>query len=673
MKCDFSGWATKADVKCTDGRTINPNAFEHQDTMQVPLVWQHGHKDVENVLGHVLLENRDEGVYCYAFFNDTPKAKHAKQAVEHKDINQMSIWANDLIERSKRVMHGAIREVSLVLSGANPGAVIKNIQLRHSEDDELETLEDEAIITTGLKLEHAELPKDLEDDAAAGDAGDDDLDGRVATEVERQLQLAHAAEDPTIQDVFESMSDDQKDVVYFMVGTALESTSAEHSNLGDEANDDKKGKESMGHNVFEKDAKGGTGSKNTLAHSDLEAIKAEAKRGGSLKHAVEAYAEEHLEHGIQDIDTLFPDAKAISNTPEMLSRRVEWVGKLMGGITKRPFARIKTLSADITVPEARAKGYITGSLKKEEFFKVLKRVTEPTTVYKKQKLDRDDMIDITDFDVVAWLKAEMRQMLDEEIARAILLGDGRAGDHEDKINEEKIRPIVSDHELYTTTVNVNINDASSNMSEVSDKIALSRKHLRGSGLPTMFTTETYIAMFLTQRDSLGRRLYTSLDQLATELRVSEIVAVEVMEEYEDIVAVLVNPADYAVGSNAGGEVSMFDDFDIDYNEYKYLIEGRCSGALTKLKSALVVKKVAGTDVLVEPASPTFDPESGEVTIVNTTGVVYRNLDTDAVIDNAGSPYELAEGETLNVHATPASGKYFADSTVDDWSFTRPEA
>jgi len=663
MECDFSGWATKASVQCSDGRTIMPNAFQHQDRMQVPLVWQHGHKDPENVLGHVLLENRDEGVYAYAFFNDTPKAQHAKKAVEHKDINQMSIWANSLVERSKRVMHGAIREVSLVLSGANPGAIIENVTLRHSDDGELEILEDEAIITMGLELEHSDQKFDVIDKDDANGSDDSHLtEDDVKALIQSQLDMVHAEDDETIADVYESMSDKQKAVLHYLVGTVIESPEIQQSNLDDD-NNDQKGSEMKHHNVFEDGGEGG-GPGLVLSHDDMKAIQADATRNGSLKNAVEAYA---LSHGIEDIDLLFPDARAVDNTPELMGRRVEWVAKLMGGIKKSPFSRIKTLSADITVPEARAKGYIKGTLKKEEFFRVSKRVTEPTTIYKKQKLDRDDMVDITDFDVVAWLKAEMRLMLDEEVARAILVGDGRAGDDEDKINEEKIRPVASDHELYTTTINVNINDANSNMSEVADAIALNRSALRGSGLPTMFTTETYIARYLTQRDSLGRRLYTSLDQLATELRVADIVAVEILEEYPDIVAIIFNPADYTVGTTAGGEVSMFDDFDIDYNQHKYLIEGRMSGALTKLKSALVVRKVAGTDVLVAPAEPTFD--GTDVTIVDTTNVVYRNADTDAVMTAAGSPYTVAPGDTLNVHAEAAPGYYLESSMVDDWSFT----
>lgn len=651
MEADFRGYATKAGLKCTDGRTIMPDAFKHQDQLRVPLVWQHGHKDPENVLGHAILENRDDGVYAYGFFNKSVKANAAYESLVHGDINMMSIWANDLVQKSGRVLHGAIREVSLVLSGANPGAIIEHVTLRHS-DGEMEDLDDEAIIYTGLELEirhSADDDDDYDDDDDVDDNDEDD-------------EMQHADDgEKTVKDVYDSMTEEQQQVLHFMIGEAIESQAKEvkQSNLND---DNQEGNE-MKHNVFESRDKGP--STLTLSHDDISGIVADATKNGSLKDAVENYA---LSHGIEDIDILFPDAVAVDNTPEFLARRTEWVSAVLGGVKKSPFSRIKTRSADITAAEARAKGYITGNLKKEEFFKVSKRVTTPTTIYKKQKLDRDDMIDITDFDVVVWLKGEMRVMLDEELARAILVGDGREALDEDKIDEERIRPIANDHELYTTTVYVNIDDASSSMNEVYDNITLNRSKMRGTGLPTMYTTETYIARTLTQRDTLGRKIYTSLDQLATELRVQSIVPVEVLEEYSDIVAILVNPVDYTVGATAGGQVSMFDDFDIDYNQYKYLIETRCCGALTKLKAAMVVRKVVSTAVLVTPTAPTFDGD--EITIVNTTGVVYRRTDTDAVVNAAGSPYAVADGVTVTITAEPASASYyFATSDDDEWSFT----
>ena len=652
MEADFSGYATKAGLKCSDGRTIMPGAFKHQDKMQVPLVWQHGHSDPENVLGHAILENRDDGVYTYGFFNGSGKASHTKGLLEHRDINMLSIWANELVERSGRVLHGSIREVSLVLSGANPGAVIENVTIRHSDGDET-TLEDEVIIYTGIELDHIELKHAESEETELEHAdGDDDADDS----------------EETVQDVYDSMTDKQKQVLHYMLGQALSGIEEgeeeiQQDNLEDDSTtaSDEEGN-SMTRNVFEKDEAETKVERPVLSHSDMETIVADATKLGSLRDAVEAYA---LSHGINDIDILFPDAKAIGTVPEFFSRRMEWVNKVLSGTRKSPFSRIKTLSADITVEEARAKGYIKGNLKKEEFFGVAKRVTIPTTIYKKQKLDRDDIVDITDFDVVAWLKGEMRMMLDEELARAVLIGDGRDVANDDKINEQNIRPIATDHELYTTVVNVNIDDANSSVAELVDAIVMNRQYYRGTGLPTMYTTETYIAKFLTLKDTIGRRIYKTLDEVATELRVSEIVPVEVMEEEPNIVAILVNPVDYVLGADKGGNVAMFDDFDIDYNQYKYLIETRCSGALVKLKSAMVVMKVGVTLVAVSPNAPTFDGTT--VTITAQTGVVYQDAADDSVL--TAGPHAVPEGETLVVNAVPAATHYFPSSEGDTWTFT----
>lgn len=666
MEADFSGYATKAGLKCADGRTITPDAFKHQDKIQVPLVWQHGHSDPENVLGHAILEARRDGVYAYGFFNNTPKAQHMKEAVDHKDIRMMSIWANDLLERGGRVLHGAIREVSLVLNGANPGALIETVTIRHSDGDY--ELDDEAIIFTGLELELMHSDDSLDEDDVDEDDSyevDSNEDYNEENETEQEDELGHADmgdndidDDKTIADVYDSMSDEQKDVLHYMVGEAL--SNAEPS---DELKQDymMKGYEMGRNNVFENHAEDQTA---VLSHDDMKAIVEDASKRGSLRDAIGDYA---LSHGITDIELLFPEAQALANTPEWFGRRTEWVDKILKGTRKSPFSRIKTISADITEAEARAKGYIKGNLKKEEFFSVAKRVTTPTTIYKKQKLDRDDMIDITDFDVVAWLKGEMRLMLDEELARAVLIGDGRDISSDDKINEQCIRPIAKDHELFTTVINVNIDDANSSVQEVIDAIVTNRKHFRGTGMPTMYTTETYIAKFNLLKDTLGRRIYRDLVELASELRVAEIVPVEVMEEEPNLVAVLVNPADYVIGADKGGEVGMFDDFDIDYNQYKYLIETRVSGALTKLKSAIVVKKVASASILVTPAAPAFDGSA--VTITNQIGVVYKNLATDAVMNAAGSPYAVSAGDTLGVYAIPASGYHFATSEDDTWTFT----
>lgn len=671
MEPDFKGWATKAGLKCSDGRTIMPNAFAHQDKLQVPLVWQHGHTDPENVLGHAILENRDDGVYAYGYFNPSQKAKHAQALLSHKDITHMSIWANQLVERDKRVLHGAIREVSLVLSGANPGAVIEHVRIQHSDGD-VDELDDEAIIHTGLEFDEIHV-EHAEGDETSNDDSEDD--------------------EETIADVYNTLTDKQKDVVHYMIGEAIDAgaetnesdddeesdSEAKHSSESDE--DDKSSdsnkiehgnnetdQEGKKMNVFENQGDGSSNTK-TLSHADIEGIVADAKKSGSLKDAVESYA---LSHGITDIEVLFPEAQALSGTPEFDTRRTEWVTSVLGDATKSPFARVKTVSADLTLDDARAKGYVKGDMKREEFFGVQKRVTTPTTIYKKQKLDRDDMIDITDFDVVGWLKGEMRLMLDEELARAILIGDGRDVAHEDKINEGNIRPIATDHELYTTVLNVNIDDANSSAQEIVDAIVANRKYYKGSGMPTFYTTETVISSFMLLKDTLGRRIYNNLGEVASELRVKEVVPVEVLEGDPTILGVVVNLTDYVIGADKGGNVSLFDDFDIDYNQYKYLIETRVSGALTKLKSAMVIKKVAGSSVLVAPAKPAFDGE--DVTITNQTGVVYKDSE-GTTLNAAGSPYSVAAGERLIVNATPAAGYYFATSAEDSWTFvnTHPEA
>lgn len=576
VAADFSGWATKVNLKCSDGRTILPGAFSHQDKAQVPLVWQHGHSDPGNVLGHAVLESRDEGVYAYGFFNDTEQAQNAKILVHHKDIKFLSIFANQLVEKAKQVSHGIIREVSLVLAGANPGALIDNIELQHADGD-IVTIEDEAVIYTGEPLQHGENPGDGSDD----NDDDDDEDG------------------PTVQDIYDEMTDEQKEVVHYMVGAAIEhngaskkketkkETTVTHSGSGTREEE----KRTMKMNVFEnKNGKGEV--KPHLSHDDMRGVVADAIRTGSLKEAVQNYA---VKHGIEDIDILFPDAKTITSTPEFDSRRVAWVTSVLNGTRHSPFSRIKSVVADITVEEARAKGYIKGNLKKEEFFGLAKRVTTPTTVYKKQKLDRDDIVDITDFDVVAWLKAEMRLMLDEELARAILIGDGRAVDDDDKIRDPAganegagIRSILHDHDLYAVKVEVNLEDVGSNPSEMVDSILLNMGAYKGSGQPALYTTLPVVTRLLLAKDSLGRRLYRTTADLAAELGVSSVVNVEVLEDEEDLLGIIVNLSDYTVGADRGGEVSMFDDFDIDYNQYKYLIETRLSGALTKIRSAIVI-------------------------------------------------------------------------------------
>ena len=686
---DFSGYATKAGLRCTDGRTIMPGAFKHQDQMKVPLVWQHGHNDPENVLGHAILENREDGVYAYGYFNSSVKASHAKGLLEHGDINMLSIWANELIEKAGRVLHGAIREVSLVLSGANPGAIIESVTIRHSDGFETQ-LEDEAIIYTGIELFHSINKQEInivEEAVLTHKSGDANMADKA--DMPNKTVAAAAGPDMTVQDIFDTFSEEQKQVVYFLIGQAVEDSQGEAATMAQSGLDDDasaqevyeslneqqqelfnalfedaqeeinhantKGME-MSNNIFENN---NNKAQAAISHADLQGIVADASKGGSLKDAIESYA---LSHGITDVDQLFPEATALDAVPEWLKRRTEWVTKLLGDTRKSPFSRIKTMHADITLDDARAKGYVTGDLKKEEYFGVSKRITTPTTIYKKQKLDRDDMIDITDFDVVTWLKAEMRMMLDEEIARAILIGDGRDVSHEDKINEGNIRPIAKDHELYTTVVNVNLDDANSSVQEVIDAIIKNRKHFKGTGTPTMYTTETYISQFLLLKDTLGRRIYRDLGELASELRVLDIVPVEVMEEEAELVAILVNPQDYVLGADKGGAISMFDDFDIDYNQHKYLIETRLCGALIKMKAAIVVKKVAANAALVTPVAPTFVSATNTITIPTVTGVVYKQgttIKTGTVVIAADA----------TIVAYPASaGYYFATSEDDSWTF-----
>ena len=575
MKYDFSGWATKNNIKCSDGRTILRDAFKHNDGQTVPLVWNHQHNESANVLGHAVLENREEGVYAYCTFNDTEAGKNAKLLVEHGDVTALSIYANQLKQNGSNVMHGTIREVSLVLAGANPGAFIDSI-IRHGE-----FCEDEAVIYTGenLSLEHADQkPNDKDDEAGEDNKGDGKVEGK---------------DQKTIKDVVDSMSEEQKNVLYALVGQALEGKEMAQSAIEENNNIEDGGEQEMKHNVFEGKE---TDKKDVLSHDAMETILKDAKRYGSLKESFLAHADQY---GIKDIEWLFPDAKNVNMPPDFIKRDDSYVQKVMRGVHHVPFSRIKSMHANITADEARAKGYIKGKRKKEEVFTLLKRTTVPTTIYKKQKLDRDDVVDITDFDVVAWLKMEMRMMLDEEIARAILVGDGRLSDSDDKINEQCIRPIASDDDLYCVKAKVSVGAAATE-----DEIAKafiktvikSRKEYKGSGSPTLFTTEDVLTNCLLLEDKNGRIIYDTVDKLATALRVKEIVTVEVMEgaktkvETQDkpLMALMVNLVDYYVGADKGGAVNMFDDFDIDYNQQKYLMETRCSGALVKPYSAVAV-------------------------------------------------------------------------------------
>lgn len=565
MKYDFSGWATKNNLKCSDGRTILRDAFKHNDGQTVPLVWNHQHNDPLNVLGHALLENRESGVYAYCKFNDTEAGKNAKMLVEHGDVTALSIYANQLKQKGGNVEHGVIREVSLVLAGANPGAFIDSI-LRHGESSD-----EEGVIYTGeqIELAHAEEKKEEEKE--------------VADNKER-----------TVQDVVDSMTEEQRNVMYALIGQALEGSDVKHSDENENGGEDE-----MKHNVFEHENNQGANS-NELTHAEMEVILRDAKRYGSLKESC-------LQHGIEHIDEpgyLFPEFKNLNKEPDFVGRDMGWVGKVMSGVHRTPFSRIKSLQADIREEDARALGYMKGDLKKEEVFTLLKRTTDPQTVYKKQKLHRDDVLDITDFDVVAFVKKEMRMMLEEEIARAILVGDGRLPDDDYKIMESHIRSIANEEALYAIHHNVVVEDKTDAEAKAKALIRESlraRKDYKGSGEPTLFCSESVLTEMLLLEDANGRVIYDSVAKLATAMRVKEIVTVPVMEgaqnldKDKNVLGIIVNLRDYNVGADKGGQVSMFEDFDIDYNAQKYLIETRCSGALIKPFSAIVLEEDAEED------------------------------------------------------------------------------
>lgn len=555
-KYDFAGWATRNDIRCADGRTIRKDAFADCDHTIVPLVYQHDHNSPNNILGHALLENREEGVYMYGSFNDSAAGQDAKAAVEHGDITQMSIYANKLKQVGGNVMHGIIREVSLVLAGANPGAVIEFPVLSHSDDDDDIC---ECIIKTGENiLIHSNNEEENMDEK-------------------------------TIEDILNTMNDEQREVVDYLVGAAaiLADEDDEDYEEGDENKD-------MKHNAFDMTM---DDSNDALMHDALDTILSDGKRFGSLRESFLAHAEDY---GIDSIDYLFPDAQNVTDTPQFIKRETEWVADFMNRTHHTPFSRIKSLFANITEDEARAKGYIKGKYKKEEVFSLLKRTTTPTTIYKKQKLDKDDVNDITDFDVVTWIKAEMRLMLDEEIARACLVGDGRLASSDDKINEANIRPIWTDEDLFTIKALVSVKSTDTDDVKAKNFIKTAikaRKNYKGSGTPTLYTTADVITDCLLIEDGVGRRIYNTINDLATALRVSKIVECEVMEGLsrndagttKNLMGIIVNPTDYNIGADKGGSVNMFDDFDIDYNQMKYLLETRCSGALVKPYSAIAIE------------------------------------------------------------------------------------
>lgn len=688
MEADFSGYATRADIRCSDGRTITPDAFKHQDTIEVPLVWQHNHDSPGNVLGKAVLEHRGSdhpdgaGIYCYGYFNDTEAGQTTKQLVIHKDVKALSIYANGLVEKAKTVLHGAIREVSVVLSGANPGAFIDNIRLAHSDGD-VETLEEEAIIYTGLEIEHTAG----EDDEPVVEHAEDDND---------------SDNDETIQDVYDGFSEKEKQVVHFMIGAALEQAETggdddadkgvkhsadgtedepDGSASGDDDNEDDTDTDednlthqegdNMSRNQFEHGNGGGTATltgsaidtSKRLSHDDLKKIVDAAKQpGGSFKNAVLAHA---AAYGIDNIELLFPDAKAIEATPQFISRRMEWVKTVLDGTKHSPIASVKTLLADITAAEARAKGYIKGDRKQEEVFALLSRSVRPATIYKKQKLDRDDMLDITDINVVAWLKAEMRLMIEEEVARAILVGDGRLASDPDKVKDPMgaidgigIRSILHDDDLYSIKKELPSNtDSRTAVKEITRAMDL----YRGSGNATMFVSRSHLTDMMLEEDRFGRPLYANRGELADKIGVGSIVTVDLFTEYDGLFAIIVSLSDYTVGSNRGGELTSFEDFDIDFNQYKYLQETRLSGGLTKPFSAIVVTRLAGT--LATATGPSFDATTDTVTIPTDAGVQY--FSNGAPVAD-GSSFVITEPTDITAEAE--DGYYLATGTTRSWTF-----
>ena len=581
---DFAGWVTRANLRCTDGRIIMNDAFKDCDGKRVPLVWAHQHNSVDDVLGHMDLENRGEGVYGYGYFNETDSGQNAKELVRNGDVTAMSIYANQLKQEGSSVRHGVIREVSLVLAGANPGAFIDSVMMH--ADGTTYTSEDEAQIYTGKIMEVIDMASKL----------------KHADQAEEK-QETPAAEKPeegneTIGEIFNTLSDKQKKAVYAIVGSIMD----DEDGNDDEEDDSEEDNADMKHNVFDTE----TNPMDVISHDEMTAVITDARSRGSMKDAA-------LAHGITNIGNLFPEAQTIEKTPEFYKRDTDWVSVVMNGVHRSPFSRVKSTYADITADDARARGYVKGNQKVEETIAALKRVTTPTTIYKLQKLDRDDVIDITDFDVVAWIKGEMRMMLDEEIARAILVGDGRSTSSNDKINEQNIRPIWKDDEAYTIH---HIAELAKDATQ--DEVAIafirdsvkSRKDYKGSGNPILFTTEDHLTNMLLLEDRVGRRLYDTVEKLATAMRVSRIITVPVMEGLTrtttsadvgvtngttvQLAGIIVNLGDYNVGADRGGEVNLFDDFDINYNKQEYLIETRCSGAMIRPKSAIALEYYMAT-------------------------------------------------------------------------------
>lgn len=681
MEPDFTGWATKADILCSDGRTIEDGAFAHQDKSRVSLVWQHNYDGLDNQLGTAVLKHVQGGMRVEGYFNHTPAGRKAKELVDSGEVNMLSIFADGLVEVGNRVKHGDIQEVSLVKLGANRGALIDNTYLKHGDGYVVD--ETEAIITTGLALEHANKETNVADNDNKG---------------------------PSTQEVWDSMSEEQQQLASALVAKAAEEAQSggdnndagngdngsgaggdnnvQHSDKNDDAN--KGAGDNLQHgkggqnvsNVFDQSNTGGDATKtggelrHILTKDKVRTIMHDAytKYDGSVKKSVLAHAEEY---GIGNIEMLFPDAKAVFDSPQFVKRRTEWVAIVMNGVNSTPFSRVKTLFADITHDEARAKGYIKGNVKKEEFFSLSKRVTTPQTVYKKQKLDRDDILDAADIDIVAWLKAEMRLMLEEEVARAILIGDGREVDDEDKIKDPAsnadgagIRSIAHDHEFYAPVVELPSNISGQDAGEY---IVRAFDDYRGSGNPTLFVNRGFYNDLLLAKDKVNRRLYSTGAELASALGVDKVVPVDVMEATDDVVGIIVNLRDYNVGTDRGGQTTMFEDFDIDLNQQKYLYETRLSGGLVRWRSAIVIKRGSGTLIQWDNTYvPTFNASTGVVTIPNKTGVTYRNADTGVAL-TPGAQNAIAAGTTVEVEVEANSGYTLPYNLDTDWEFTRPSA
>ena len=659
---DFGGFATVANRKCSDGLTIMPQAFAHMDKAKVPLVFQHIHTDQKQVVGHAILEHNDKGVYAYGFLNETDAGKNMRLLIQHDDLDSLSIFANNVtIKEKSKVVHGNIREVSVVLSGANPEAKIDFVRVMHGEgSDEYTELDDEAIMVFGEKIEHG--PHLIDSDII---------------------------EHKTNQDVWDSLDEDQMNLFYTLLQQGVGETVAQSGVTDDDATDTdstsdqteqdqsasddkdlahKEGTMTGKRNVFEdngteiKHSDGGGYNGSGLSTEQISNLLHSAQQTKSLKAAILAHAEDY---GITNIEVLFPDAKMIDARPEWITRRIEWVEGVLNATQKLPFSKIKSRSADLTYDTARAKGYIKGTMKKDQFFTISQRETGPKTIYKRQKLDRDDIIDITDFDIVAWLWVEMRFMLREEVARAILIGDGREVDDPDKINENNIHPIAFDDPFYTDVVTVTTGTTAL---QLVDSVIANRYKYKGS-TPTAYMSVQTLSEMLLVRDADNKRMYRTKADLAAELLVRDVIDVEVMENVKrdglDLVMIIVNLSDYAVGSTKGGEITTFEDFDIDWNQYKYLIETRLSGALVRHKTAQVFLR--GTSTLATLTEPTYNSGTRVVTIPTVTGVTYKNDVTGATL-SAGAQSAIPAGQTLEVAAVPNTGYHFAHGADTDWTY-----